>query len=57
MQVSTHLLFSSANPLASLSPSNSTDKVSIPPEWRQWSAVRKPSAISYVQDVVYVAVS
>ena len=56
MQVSTHLLFSSANPLASLSPSNSSDKVSIPAEWRQWFAVRKPSAISYVQDVVHVAV-
>ena len=33
MQVSTNLLFSSANPLASLSPSNSSDKVSIPAEW------------------------
>lgn len=57
MQVSTHLLFSSANPMASLSPSSSSDNVSIPTEWRQsWFAVKKPTEISYVQDIVHVAV-
>ena len=55
MQVSTNL-FSSANTMAVLPPSISSDKVSIPTEWRQWFAANNPTAISYVQDIVHVAV-
>lgn len=56
MQVSTNLLFSSTNSMALLSPSNTSDKVSIPIEWRPWFAIKNPAAISYVQDIVHVAV-
>ena len=57
MQVSTNLMFASSNPLASLSPSfKSADKVVIPSEWRQWFAVKHPTTVSYVQDIVHVGV-
>ena len=57
MQVSTNLMFASSNPLASLSPSfKSADKVVIPSEWRQWFAVKYPTTVSYVQDIVHVGV-
>ena len=56
MQVSTRLLFSSQTPISSLSPSFNLQKLPIPSEWLSWFAVRKPTAIAYVQDVVHVAV-
>ena len=53
MQVSTNLMFASSNPLASLSPSfRSAEKVVIPSEWRQWFAVKHPTTVCYVQDII-----
>ena len=52
MQVSTQLLFSSQTPISSLSLSYNLQKLSIPSEWWSWFAVRKPTAIAYVQDTV-----
>ena len=56
MQVSTQLLFSSHTPMASISPSADMKKLTIPSQWWSWFAVRKPTAIAYVQDTVHIAV-
>lgn len=56
MQVSSHLMKSSSNPMASLSPSDCSEQIVIPSEWRKWYTLKKPTAISYVQDMVHVAV-
>ena len=56
MQVSTQLLFSSQTPISSLSPSCSLQKLSIPSEWFSWFAIKKPTAIAYIQDTVHIAV-
>ena len=39
-----------------LSPSDSSEQIVIPSEWRKWYALKKPTAIAYVQDMVHVAV-
>ena len=42
--------------MASLSPSDCSEQIVIPSEWRKWYALKKPTAISYVQDMVHVVV-
>ena len=42
--------------MASLSPSDCLEQIVIPSEWRKWYALKKPTAISYVQDMVHMAV-
>ena len=56
MQVSAQLLFTSRTLKSLLSPSSSLQKLPIPSEWLSWFAVRKPTAIAYIQDIVHVAV-
>ena len=56
MKVSTQLLFSSQTPISFLSPSYNLKRLPIPAEWFSWFAVRKATAIAYVQDTVHIAV-
>lgn len=56
MQVSTQLLSSSRALISSLAVSCNLQKLAIPSEWSSWFAVRKPTAIAYVQDTVHIAV-
>ena len=55
MQVSTQLLFYEY-PITSLSPSSKIPKLVIPSEWKSWFAVKTPTTIAYIQDVVHIAV-
>ena len=56
MQVSSHLMALSSNPMGLLSPLDSSEQIVIPSEQRKWYALKKPTAIAYVQDMVHVAV-
>ena len=56
MQVSAQLLFKSPTPQSFITPSSSLQKLPIPSDWLSWFAVRKPTAVAYVQDIVHVAV-
>ena len=55
MQVSTQLI-SSHDPITSLSPSFNLPKLVIPKEWVSWFAVKTPTVIAYIQDIVHIAV-
>ena len=55
MQVSTQLLFYEY-PITSLSPSSKIPKLVIPSEWKSWFAVKTPTTVAYIQDVVHIAV-
>ena len=52
MLVSTQLLTT----VQSSSKTFSSDKIAIPPEWNSWFAMKKPTTVAFVQDMVYVAV-
>ena len=57
MQVSSHILpNSNLSPLSSLSPSNQLPVLPIPSAWNSWFAVRRPTTICYVQDIIHIAV-
>ena len=55
MQVSTQLLFYEY-PITSLSLSSNIPKLVIPSEWKSWFAVKTPTTVAYIQDVVHIAV-
>lgn len=55
MQVSTQLL-SYEDSITSLSPSSKLPNLVIPSEWQSWFAVKKPTSIAYIQDIVHIAV-
>jgi hypothetical protein len=54
MQVSTQLSYN--DPIVSLSPSSSLPKLIIPTKWMSWFAVKCPTSIAYIQDIVHIAV-
>ena len=54
MQVSTQLLSSTQSSISSLSCVN--NKITIPSEWKEWFAMKRPGSIAYIQDMVHVAV-
>ena len=56
MQVSSHLMAPSSNLMGLLSPSNTSQQIVIPQDWRKWYVLKKPTAIAYVQDTVHVAI-
>ncbi len=50
--ISTQL--SSNDPIVSLSPSSSLPKLIIPTKWMSWFAVKCPTSIAYIQDIVHI---
>ena len=52
MLVSTQLLTTVQSSLKTFS----SDKIPIPPEWNSWFAMKKPTTVAFVQNMVHVAV-